>query len=381
MNLSALPDLFLSWFKTQGMDASQPGRDGAQFKPGQQYDGQVLGNLLNGRSLVKVGKETLDMPLPGGAKSGDTVRLTFLHAVPRPTFSVAQTAAAQPVRLSDSASQVSALVRYAQSPVSRVAASAAVSAAQRPIVPNANLMLSANNIPANLGAAVASRVAIPVMAVGGGQAIDGLRSALASNTNLATQGVTEAPLLNAQVLPQRLRQVVSESGMFYESHLARWAKGGMSADHLLREPQSRLSRQDLPQAGVPELKGMSDEAARLAGRQLVMLDGGPFVWQGQAWPGQGLEWRVEEEAGGGEGPDGEANAWRTELRLTLPRLGEVRAGLRLSAAGIEINLDTTSPETLELIQVRLHELAERLQRVRLKPLSLQAKLVHAEAET
>ena len=401
MNLSALPELLLSWLRNQGTESLQAGREANRFKPGQQYDAEVLSKLTNGRSLVKVGKETLDMPLPGGLRSGDTVKLTFLHAAPRPTFSVAQNAAqaAQPVRVSDPAAMVTALVRYAQSPAARVAEPAAASGSQpaaastqpaaasaqpaatapRPIVPNANLMLSVNNVPANLGAALASRVAIPGMTLGGGQAVEGMRAAMAPNTNLAAQGVTEAPLPDAHILPLRLRQVLSESGMFYESHLARWIKGQLTMESLQREPQARLARQDIPQAGMPELKGMSDEAARLAGRQLVLLDGGPFVWQGQAWPGQALEWRVEEEADGGKEAGEEGPAWRTDLRLTLPRLGEVRASLRLTAAGIDIGLAAASPETLAEIRVRLSELADQLRQVRIKPLGVQAQLIGEEA--
>lgn len=448
MNLSALPELLISWIKGQGASMILAGRGQEQaaspFKPGQQYDGQVLENLANGRSLVKVGKETLDMALPGKqARPGDTVRLTFLNAGPRPTFLLNQTAAGsapQPVRLSEAAHQVSALIRYAQSPVTAPtaagtaaqtpqtqapvadlprapgptlatapapaasqtpaagrtpAAAQTTSAAQpaptgpsaqggpaaaaRPIVVNTGLLLNTAANPTSLSAAVASRTAIPAMAMSG-QAVDGLRAALAPSTTLTTQGVTQAALAQGHVLPLRLRQVVKESGLFYESHLSRWVKGEMSQEAVMREPQARLARTEHTPTGVAELRGMPEEAARLAGRQLMMLEGGPFVWQGQAWPGQTMEWLVEERPGGGGGGEEEAPQWHTELRLTLPRLGRLAADLKLSAQGLQIRIGAVSEETLGEIRAALPELADRLREVNLNVTGLAAQLTPQEIQ-
>lgn len=383
MNLSALPELLIAWLKNQGsgLVKSQPGQAaGLQFKPGQQYAGEVLQNLANGRSLVRVGREVLDMALPGGqARPGETLQLTFIAAGPRPTFLLGQApAAVQSVRLSEAAQQVSALIRLAQAtpapststaspPTSNpgttptaggTAGAAAPLHAQRPIVSDVNLLLKAGP-DGNLSAALASRTALPALAMTG-QAVEGLRAALATETRLTTQGVGQATLASQAVLPQRLRQVVRESGLFYESHLARWSRGELPLEAILREPQARLGASAQPMAGVPELRNIPEEAARLAGRQLMLLEGGPFVWQGQVWPGQPLEWRIEEDARGNTVVE-EGREWRTELRLTLPRLGEVHAAISLSAQGLSVNLAAQDEPARDTLRTALPTLAERLQ--------------------
>ncbi len=408
MNLAALPELLISWLRGQGAGPVQPqgGQDttALSFRPGQQYDGQVLENLANGRSLVRVGKEVLDMALPGGqARPGETLRLTYVASSPRPTFLLAQTAAVggpQPVRLSEAAQQVTALIRFAQASTSALSAGtfpaaagstgtpvspatappaaiaqAAVSGSvpgQRPIVADVGLLLNPANPAGNLSAAVASRTALPAMAMAG-QAVDGLRAALATGTQLATQGVGQAALASQAVLPQRLRQVVRESGLFYESHLARWSKGELPLYEILREPQARLTRSDTATTGLPELGRMPEEAARLAGRQLMMLEGGPFVWQGQVWPGQWMQWRIEEHDEGQM--DAEAGGrWRTEIELTLPRLGELNAQLSLSAQGLRLELKTGSEAALAELRGALPELVDRLRAVGLEVQGLTARL-------
>lgn len=400
VNLSALPELLLSWLKGQGVGQSPAGQGEATalpFKPGQHYQGQVLEQLANGRNLVRVGREVLDMALPKEIPQGATVRLTYLHPGPRPTFLLNQAAsAAQPVRLSETAQQVTALVRYAQSPVAPTAAAAPATAATgnaqpaaapsstvsqtaaavsaRPIVANANLLLGAGSAPANLAAAIAGRVAIPAMAMGSGQAVDGLRAALAPNTSLTAQGVSQSTLADGHALPQRLRQVVAESGLFYESHLSRWTRGEVSMEALRREPQARLMQQGGLPTGVPELRDMPDEAARFAGRQLLMLEGGPFVWQGQAWPGQWMQWLVEERAGDGQGPAEEEAQWRTELRLHLPRMGTVAAELRIDAQGLRIDIRAAEAH-LDEVRAALPQLAERLRAVNLNLHRLAAEAI------
>ncbi|MCX2780134.1 flagellar hook-length control protein FliK [Microbulbifer thermotolerans] len=57
-----------------------------------------------------------------------------------------------------------------------------------------------------------------------------------------------APLLplseggEAEPLATQLRASVERSGLFYESHLGRWFRGGESGEQLSREPQMRLTR-------------------------------------------------------------------------------------------------------------------------------------------
>lgn len=446
MNLSALPELLIAWFKNQGAELLQTGHGQNQtrlpFKPGGQYEGQVLDQAASGRSLVKVGQTVLDMALPKNVGTGDTVRLTYLNASPRPTFLLSRSGTIQvstPVRLNGVAPQVDALIRLAQAPpspevaapttvVSQIptspgnpapavtgaqAASAATSqiqdrtgmqttpaaqvvsadtspaqgqaaaqtvAVSRPIVPNAAILLtSAPMTPASVSTAAIAGTAVPAMAMTG-QAVEGLRAALAPGTTLSPQGVVSSQLSDSHLLPQRLKQVVTESGMFYESHLARWVKGEGALANITREPQARLPETGSAPTGLPELKDMPEQAARMAGRQLMILEGAPFVWQGQAWPGQDMEWLVEErqERQGGGAGEQEAPQWRTELRLTLPRLGALHAAVGVHAKGLDVRIAAASDATLTEIRAALPRLEARLRAARLNVRAVDAGLTHGE---
>jgi hypothetical protein len=458
MNIGALPELILSWLKNQGMEQLQAGKDQAlsQFKPGTQYEGKVLDALPNGRNLVQVGNQAMDMALPQQAKAGDVIRLTFLNAAPRPTFalnSVPAAASSQAVNVSQAAQQVNALVRYmpvsatapvpaaaatvmtvatvagapaqalaaqipatggqiARTPAPAQAVTTALSAptasampastatpvvgaaptaapppvaagaqaasntqaaplAGRPIVANPAVLLA----PASANTAPISALpgpAIPAMTLAG-EAVDGMRAALGSQSSLTTaQGVVAEKTAASHVLPMRLQQTVKESGLFYESHLGKWVRGEVSLEAIQREPQARLVHTPGALLDLPDLEGMPEQAARLASRQLHMLDGGPFLWQGQAWPGQTVDWTVEErDANPGES---EGQKWHSNLRLVLPRLGEVGAELDIGALGLRIRLRSGSPETLAEIQTALPELVQRLRDAELNLSSLRAEL-------
>jgi len=405
VNLSALPELLLAWVKSQGTALLQGSRveQLGNLKVGGEYPAKVLDLLPGGRHLVQVAGQKFDMGLPQGTRSGDSLRLTFTNAGPRPTF-LLQQGAATPVRsvqISHAAQQIDALLRLAQptpspappgggnpvpgaqatgpgnpsvnpqttpqtggSPVAIAArlapavsvpkplpvASATRAAATspmprvaqappsnpgvvRPIVANV-LVLQAQGMQATSApmAVASANTALQ------GQAVDALRAAMAATTTLRPTVLADPAAPDARLIPMRLAQAVRESGLFYEAHLARWVRGGYPFEALRNEPQARLGRAGPPTTGLAELRGMPEEAARLAGHQLHMLEGAPFQWQGLAWPGQGMEWRVWENpdrAGGDPGVD--AAAWETELRLVLPRLGEVHALLRLR--GRELSLD------------------------------------------
>jgi flagellar hook-length control protein FliK len=188
-----------------------------------------------------------------------------------------------------------------------------------------------------------------------GQAVDAPRAAVASSTTLSANTLVELPSPSRHMLPVRLSQTLSESGLFYESHLAKWVRGGLSLERIQREPLARLAQEGQIAARLAELGGMPEEAARMAGRQLQMLEGAPFWWQGQAWPGQTMDWLVREglddDARDGAG-DGAAE-WVTELNLTLPRLGSVHARLELTGDQLRLRLIAEDPVTRDALDTAL----------------------------
>jgi hypothetical protein len=90
-----------------------------------------------------------------------------------------------------------------------------------------------------------------------------------------------------------------------------------------------------------------------------------------------MQWLVEERPGDGHNLEDELPRWRTQLRLTLPRLGEVSAELGVGALGLQINLVAPNAETLEEMKAALPDLSQRLQAAELHLIKLNVELADA----
>ena len=248
---------------------------------------------------------------------------------------------------------------------------------------------------------------------------------------------TNQPLLNAppstgaQLVPL-LRQAVAQSGLFYESHQAEWVLGKRDTATLQREPQGGLNigrpattpgspttasspAAAASPASAPATAAQSAATANLSAsassdqtadsarttasaneatvtrsspiperlmpvvhQQLEALATQQYVWHGQAWPGQAIEWVIEDPQdpdAQGDGEQTEKN-WNTTLRLTLPRLGSVEAQLHLTPAGVALRLRTDDTATMSALDARASELASALEAANLKLTGLVVERQH-----
>lgn len=72
-----------------------------------------------------------------------------------------------------------------------------------------------------------------------------------------SQPLVEAMPRNASDLAPVLKQALTQSGMFYEAHQARWAAGELSTAHLLQEPQGQHSQLRSPAESPPRPSSLS----------------------------------------------------------------------------------------------------------------------------
>jgi hypothetical protein len=162
---------------------------------------------------------------------------------------------------------------------------------------------------------------------------------------------------DAGKLAQNLRQALGDSGLFYESHVAEWAEGKRPLQDLQREPQMQRMAQaasSAPQtpaeAASKLLNGPDLSAAQLINQQLHTQDQGKLIWQGQAWPGQPMQWQVERDQreggeSGGRGEREETPVWRSGVRFRFSLLGKVGAQVTLVGEQVHIQVESGSEET------------------------------------
>ncbi len=237
---------------------------------------------------------------------------------------------------------------------------------------------------------------------------EGGPATLALNAN---QPISAAPG-QAQDLAPLLKQAITQSGMFYESHQAKWVEGGLATSALLQEPQGKLSSPAAfsaaaaedqnapaalkapatsaeqtatkaapaasteraaeasasPRAAADALQSNSVDASKtgaarapeqavatqaqgVVAQQLDALATQNFSWQGQIWPGQQMRWEIEEDASH-QRQDGDETAanWSTRLRLVLPKLGEIDARIGLQGNQLNLAMHADSPATRALLR-------------------------------
>jgi len=146
------------------------------------------------------------------------------------------------------------------------------------------------------------------------------REAPAPAATRAAPVLASAPVDTA-AFAASLKTALAQSGLFYESHQAQWVAGERPLGALMQEPQATLKA---------ATEAVHPQAIGLVQQQLEALDTRQLVWHGQVWPGQTLEWQIEEDARRESAAVDDATpVWKTSLRLSLPRLGDVHATLAI----------------------------------------------------
>jgi len=158
---------------------------------------------------------------------------------------------------------------------------------------------------------------------------------------------------DAAELAQKLQSTISQSGLFYESHVTEWVKGERTLPELMREPQMQrmLAQQGGESAARATAGGPDLTAAQMINQQLHTQEQGRVQWNGQAWPGQAMQWEIRrEQREGRKDENGGADAepeqvWRSGVRFRLPSLGTVSAAVTLIGGQVHIQVQTGSDDT------------------------------------
>lgn len=362
---------------------------------GQNVPAQVQAKFSDGSSLVKVADQNVRMMLPADVKVGADVSLTVLSASPRPTFQLGTGNAGATVVYPDG--EPPTTLPSQNAPATLPGAVPQPGLARGVIVPG--------NLPAGADAATDAQLATNTTAAGGraaGAQSDGVRPPSLAATLLGKAPLTasaDLPALDhttpqstlsataralATVLPsggqmaqlaligktalfgnaapdtdkltQKLHDTISKSGLFYESHVTEWVKGERPLADLMREPQmqhmqqlQRLAQQSGEALARVGPGGADLTAAQMVNQQLHTHEQGRVQWNGEAWPGQQMQWEIKRDDGregqrqqGGD--ESQEQVWRSGMRFRLPALGQVAATVTMVGDQVHVQLHTDSDD-------------------------------------
>lgn len=180
-------------------------------------------------------------------------------------------------------------------------------------------------------------------------------------------------------LAEHLKQGVTQSGLFYESHVQDWMDGRKPLDDVRSEPQNKLGQllaDPAPSTSRPAVQ----ELGNLVQRQLDTLENRQVVLQGMAWPGQPVQVQIqpdETEADGSHSGSDALPAWSTQLSLNLPSLGGMNARIRLVGQTVQVSFVAEESQAGRLIETNMARLQSGMESAGLTLASLVVK--HDEA--
>ncbi len=356
---------------------------------GQEVGARLLSDRAGGRFVALIEGRPVEVVLPQGARSGDTLRLTVTAAQPRLVLSAqgeSRAGAGSGVAIGGTA--LPGVDAVPDQPAARPgpaggAADVSVSAGARALTRLvADIATAAAEGQAEAGPADADR-------------LQGTRGPLVA-VPASDRGALAGQLAAA------LSRTFAGSGLFYESHQAQWVAGERSLDALRQEPQGKLAplpppapppppaaaapgpaasdaaaaRLQAPAAREPSLPGgappsglsagaalagvVDPSTAGLVQQQLAALDAGSAGWSGLVLPGMQARITVQERPRPSEDeqqadPDAQAD-WSTRLAVMLPRLGAIDAQLVLRGDRLLVSVaagDATSAEALAAARQQL----------------------------
>jgi Flagellar hook-length control protein FliK len=272
-----------------------------QFVKGQEYFAQVLSKAgdtaynikIDGKGVLK--DVVLEMNLGSAAQAGQTLLLRYLHANPAPTFLLLPT----PTNEAGSAAEISPTAQLI-----------------------GQILSKADN--------------------------DGVTPRFA-----ATSIVTHSPS-NAQIVAHDLKHAVSNSGLFYESHLSELVQSNQSLMSIRLEPQNQVNT----------------SLAGLVSQQLAILENQRMSWHGEVWPEQKMDWDVylqqkendTSQQSTSKQQTGEGRPIASEMTLHLPHLGKVSARISIIDGRMRVGILAEQTQTLESLKSQKLSLAKAIEK-------------------
>ena len=153
---------------------------------------------------------------------------------------------------------------------------------------------------------------------------------------------------NPQQLAEQLKSTLTNSGLFYESHLKDFVEGQRTLQSVQQEPQNQPNAQ----------------TATLMAHQLAVLENQRLIWRGEVWPGQLMEWDVHQpdqdnsESSTNTSPDQAAMPIASEITLHLPHLGKVTAKLNVWGEHVKVQIVADNAKTAVALKTQAGDLSK-----------------------
>ncbi len=344
-----------------------------QVAVGRLLQAQVLTQLEDGSYIVGVNDAALRMSLPEGTTVGSQLQLTFLGDSPRPTFLLESQTDSNSASLSSAGKIISNVLQSADetdAPTTLVG--------KAPILPEPGAAAD----PPHIASAMQDSVEFSGLfyeshlsqwASGERPLADLMREPQMQST--ADADGSEATAQTNQAKTQGSAQSASQSNVLQrpattEADLAKLidnARTDVDERSTLGQTLATLlnNTRGLPTDADTMVKpaGITPDNSQTIHLQLNALEQNRYAWQGELWPGQRMEWEIEEEQNkGGQNNQADADlaSWNSTVRFELPNLGRVSATIHLSGGHVQMRVAAASADTAGKLRAHGKALAQAL---------------------
>lgn len=389
----------------------------SQLVVGKQFQAEVVSSLEDGTYIVKVADVAARMQLPNTPDVGTKVSLTLISTSPRATFLLnppdEEDEAATANSPTTTTATLGANVKQLIDDFNQTSAKGGTTSAGLYLTAGANVTAVSNSNAdprlINLNAALPDSA--PATFSSAGKLVDQLIQSTPQDSSVVN--VSKVPLLstpdvNVNAMAKALQGGVSNSGVFYESHLLQWAEGTLNASDLMKEPQAsfpaaqgnmqangaantpgqntplnnnpmnnaaanvslgqdaKIGLQNSPAGTLPGTASsnltatnsitLPKEATPLIQQQLQTQEQQRFVWQGELWPGQTMQWDISRDSSDQKQSSQQEQTWQSSVNFELPQLGNVSAQLQLTGTHLRLSVSTPNPATALMLQNHANDL-------------------------
>lgn len=344
----------------------------SQIGLGNHVRAEVIAKLDDGSFIAKVAGMPMRLDLPQQTHVGDNLALKLTNLTPRVGFLLEMANQSNPnsklTSVKQEISLLPSLPNFASVDVEAQTSGSGITNTVSGGIIAPQLAGTNAKLIANYSAALQNGMSTQTELSPAGQLISHILTETSNTNNKSLQLFNNQPLIaNAAIgrltehlpliLENQLKTAISQSGLFYESHVVDFLYGKRSRQDLAQEPQAKLTltKNSAENSNDRFLLNQTEQdqqtMAELVRQQLDTLDQGKLSVTGMLTPQTSFQWDVVEQdtSSAKDTPDKAADSEVTHqsyLRVDLPHLGVVAIQINLHADQVQLSLKGESAKTV-----------------------------------
>lgn len=345
-----------------------------QFSKGQNFQAEVIAKLSNGQFQIKIAETKLTLNLPNSPQVGDKLNFTISALTPRIVLMLEGFGSViidDPVSSQQILNQFEDLVKKADGKSVKLSTNNQIELSdhqtQQSLLKNTtqSSSIDLSDTAKIINQLLKEAALLPSIS----------KANISNNTplllapSMSEQAKSTTAILNSianmsNALNLQLKNQITSSGLFYESHVAAWLIGKFQQEKLRQEPQANIPLELKDQILNKTDNIHHEKAVQLIHQQLDVGENNRINWHGMLFPDAPMEWSVSEDQTSStesKFKEESQNSWNSTIRLSLPALGDIEIRLQLQSQHLSLNIKAKQTHCVDILKESQNILNQSLQ--------------------